>query len=50
MYNKKFLKTKFNQDKNNYRSPYSFLYYPDNLRSYMSTNLQTLETMFNNFL
>ena len=47
---KKFLKSKHNTEKNNYRSPYTNIFWPENLRSYLSPEVQQLETNLNTFL
>ena len=47
---KKFLKSKYNIEKNNYRSPYTNIFWPENLRSYLSPEVQQLETNLNIFL
>lgn len=48
--NKTFLKTKFNRDKNNFRSPYTNILWPENLRHYTSPKVQQLEHYLTTFL
>lgn len=46
--NKRFLKTKFNRGgKDNHRSPYSTILWPDNERCYPSVKIQNFENIFN---
>jgi len=47
---KKFLKTKFNNEGVNFRSPYTSIYFPANIKSYPSKNIEYLEKTINTFL